>query len=117
MAATGSATGSGPTIFERFSLLVRILSGLIVLGLAVGLFVLLRATRTLPPRTATGAGVPIVRVIEATTRPIARVWSGYGTARSMDAIDVPALVAGRIESRPTTVEDGAPVAEDRKSVV
>lgn len=103
------AKASGSTMFERLSVVVRVLTGLVVLGLAIGLFMLLRTTRTLPPRTATGTSVPIVQVIEAVPVPIARTWSGYGTARSMDAIDVPALVAGRIESRPSSVEDGAPV--------
>lgn len=102
-------TQTVPVIVRRLSVVVRSLAGLIVLALAIGLFMLLRATRTLPPRTDQGLGVPTVGVLAVEPVEVHRRWTGYGSARSMDAVDVPALVSGRLKTRPKGIEDGAPI--------
>ena len=56
--------------------------------------------------------VPSVLVMRARAVDVERQWSGYGTARPMDAVDVPARVSATVVSIPAVIEPGAPVERD-----
>lgn len=98
---------SRAALLKRFSLLVRAISGLLVLALAIGIFGYLRSTRPLPAQTELAADVPRVPVMVTRLEPVSRVWPGYGTVRAMDSANVPAQVSARVLRRPEGVEDGA----------
>lgn len=88
----------------RIALVVGLL---LVSGLV---FAVLRATKEqsgvrsepVPPLT--------VRAIEATPRPVDRVWEGFGTVRSMNRAEVAAEVSGRVVERPEDAEPGRAIA-------
>ncbi|MEX0876897.1 MAG: HlyD family efflux transporter periplasmic adaptor subunit [Phycisphaerales bacterium] len=58
-----------------------------------------------PPR---GASLT-VRALDAVQTPTDRVWSGYGTVRTMNSADIVAEVGGRVIERPEGIEAGVRV--------
>ena len=88
-------------------------AGLAVLALGVGamIFAFLASGKTSPSRHEAGASYLTVRALEASRRPVSRVWEGYGTARALDAAEVRAEVGGTVVERPASVEAGAPIRE------
>ncbi|MFK7959469.1 MAG: efflux RND transporter periplasmic adaptor subunit [Phycisphaerales bacterium] len=88
---------------------VRTVVALIVLAIAVGIFQQLKATRPAPGRVDTDAERLRVPVLALDAVPVRRTWVGYGTARAMNAADVPARVAATVASIPASVEEGAPI--------
>lgn len=84
----------------------RILAVLVLLGIAGGLFGLMMMTKgkgeKKPPTTTS----IFVGTIESVHRPSARIWSGYGTVRTMVSADIVAEVGGRVIERPETIEPG-----------
>lgn len=90
---------------------IRTLLGIAILAVGGGIAYSLYATKPeLPPRDGNDSAVIVVGTIPATRADVDRVWSGYGTARSMNAVNLAAQVAGRIAERPDGVEPGNRVA-------
>lgn len=90
--------------------IVRSLVGVIALVASVALFGYLASTREHAKQRETGVDLPIVRAVECVARPVARRWTGYGTARALDASNVAAEIAGRVVERPGGLEAGVAVA-------
>ncbi|MCA9288767.1 MAG: HlyD family efflux transporter periplasmic adaptor subunit [Phycisphaerales bacterium] len=91
------------------SLVVRSVVGVGILVVAIGVAGTLVATRPSPPRANRPEPVLQVRVMPATSAQVARVWTGYGTARAMNAAQIPAQVSGVAVERPTRIETGMAV--------
>lgn len=83
---------------------------LLVLVAAVALFRHFAMTRHAPAQRDAAPTLRVVRAVECVSRPVAKRWSGFGTARAMNASDVAAEVAGGVVERPEEVEEGAAVA-------
>ncbi|USN98378.1 MAG: HlyD family efflux transporter periplasmic adaptor subunit [Phycisphaeraceae bacterium] len=83
--------------------------GVIALVIALALFMYLAKTREVAQHRDEALSLPVVRAVECVTRPIARQWTGYGTARAMEASDVAAEVAGAVVERPERLEAGVAV--------
>lgn len=88
----------------------RTLIALLVLFAALAIFNRLKETRPEPGRVGDGSERLRVPVLVIDAVPVQRTWTGYGTARAMNAADVPARVAATVASIPATVEEGAPIA-------
>ncbi|MEM0983899.1 MAG: HlyD family efflux transporter periplasmic adaptor subunit [Planctomycetota bacterium] len=96
---------------KSISKVLRIGAGVVALLLALGIFFVLKETKPEADRTD-GRRPPIsVNVMVAESRDVPRVWSGYGTARAMDASNLAAEVDGRIVERPETIEAGVQVGQ------
>ncbi len=93
------------------------MTGLLVLAASVALFVHLVKTRHAPSQREIARALPVVRAVECTRKPIARRWTGYGTARAMNASNVAVEVAGRVVRRPARIEEGAAVEKGETLVV
>lgn len=92
------------------ALLTRgLLAGGVLVG-ALGVFAALALTRPTPPKHEGDGPALLVRTITVDRVDIPRVWEGFGTARAMDAADVPAQVGGRVVERPDRIEEGAAVS-------
>ena len=90
---------------------LRVGVGLFALAIGVGVYQLLVLTK---PEVATTVGLrePLrVEVMEAERRGVPRSWTGYGTARAMDASNLAAEVSGRVVERPPTIEAGVRVGK------
>ncbi len=97
------------SFLKHSSILLRILLGLAVLALGAGIVRALVVTRPEPPIRPVSTNSLLVGTVPATSMDIPRQWRGYGTARSMNAVDVAAEVAGRVVERPSAIEPGMPV--------
>ncbi len=91
------------------SRLVRTGVGLGVIALAVAAFVYLKATRIEPATTPPIEQSLVVETIGALPVKVARIWTGYGTSRAMDASNVSAEVRARVIDRPDQIEAGRAV--------
>lgn len=82
-----------------------------VLGLVGALIVtgLLVATRPEPVRLEREEPVLTVRAVTVAPVDAPRLWTGYGTARSMNDADVSAEVGARVVERPDSIEAGMSV--------
>jgi multidrug resistance efflux pump len=89
----------------------RSILGLAAVLVAVSLFMYLAKSRTAPSQNDDTRALPIVRAVRLQPQPIAMQWTGYGTARALNASDVAAEVAGRVVERPEGLEAGMPVSE------
>ncbi len=87
----------------------RVVTCIVVLALAGGIFIGLVVTRPVA-ESVRSAGPPRVLVVQPQRIPVRREWSGYGTAAAMDAADVPARVSATVAEVPPEVLAGAPVA-------
>lgn len=100
-----SSKAANPTL-KFTSIALRVALGLAILGVGIGIFGVLFATKPeLPPRDQAASAL-IVGTVPATRGDVDRVCSGYGTARAMNATNLAAQVAGRIVDRPETIEPG-----------
>ena len=96
--------------------LTRLLVGLVVLAIAVGIYVVLVMMKPEvegadPDRTRMQLSVYPVRQVA-----VRREWVGYGTARAKRSADVPARIAAVVTDRPAGIEAGARVAEGQTLV-
>lgn len=89
----------------------RVLIAVVLIGAASGLAWILYSTRVQPAQVPEEIARLNVRVLEARPISVSRTWDGYGTARSMNAADLVAQVAGRVVERPERIEAGARVEE------
>lgn len=85
---------------------VRAAAVLIVLAIGAGVLMALVLTKPDDPEPEVISEVVLVQAFEARPIGIEREWSGYGTARAMDAATVAAEVAAVVRERPTATEPG-----------
>jgi len=89
----------------------RTLVAVLILVVAGWLFKLMTAKKN-GAQTHTVQSVSVlVETIESTHRPSNRVWSGYGTVRTMQSAQLVAEVAGRVIERPEGIEAGRSVKQ------
>lgn len=89
----------------------RLLVAIVLIAAAAGLAFVLYSTRVQPATVPEEIARLSVRVMEARPISVSRTWDGYGTARSMNAADLVAQVAGRVVERPERIEAGVRVGE------
>lgn len=92
------------------SRVVRSLIGVIAIVIAFALFFYLASAREAPKQRSVAERLPVVRAVRAASKPVAQRWTGYGTARAMNASDVAAELGARVIGRPEGLEAGASVA-------
>ncbi len=85
---------------------VVIVALLTISGGIVSAMIATRAKSEMNPPASTAI---VVRTIESVHRSASRIWSGYGTARTMGSAEIVAEVAGRVIERPEQVEAGRSV--------
>lgn len=88
------------------ALAVRFGLGLILLVVAVGVFRWLERTRPEPGQVDPESIRPRVAVLELRPMAVERTWTGFGTARAMDAADVPARVTATVLEIPPASKPG-----------
>ncbi len=98
-------------MLKVLSVVFRAMIGVVALALALGLFVFLTATKPEAARRPEVTRAMVVRAMEVEPRDIAREFTGYGTARAMDAAEVAVEITARVLDRPATIEPGERVAE------
>ncbi len=86
--------------------LPRVIVIVVLLVVSVGIVNILVATKAKSDMNEPTTGAIFVRTIESLHRPSNRIWSGYGTARTMGSADVVAEVGGRVVERPEDIEAG-----------
>ncbi len=91
------------------SVVTRVLVCTVLLGIGIGVYMLLVATRTTPARVDTDVLRPRVAVIQVEQVPVQRQFEGYGTAHAFRTANVPAQVRGIVEDLPEDVIAGSPV--------
>ncbi len=107
-AVTGPAVGPSP----RLPLRVLLFRGvLIVLILALGVAVFAGLMAQAPKLDTADLAQVRTRVVVFTPRPVPvqRQWRGYGTARALDATNVPARITATIDAIPQRILEGASV--------
>jgi RND family efflux transporter MFP subunit len=98
---------------KAISILTRAVVAVVVLSIGVGLFFVLVSTGRTTPQVAIDDLRPRVVVFEARRMPVARQWTGYGTAEAIDYADVPARVTATVEAIPPDVQAGLPVEAEQ----
>jgi multidrug efflux pump subunit AcrA (membrane-fusion protein) len=89
--------------------LPRVVLVVLLLAGSTGIVKALIATRAQNEKNPPSTQGVVVRTIDSVHRPSSRIWSGYGTARTMGSADIVAEVAGRVIERPEKIEAGARV--------
>ncbi len=96
---------------KLISLGLRIVVGLVVLLIGFGLIGFMVSTRE-KPQLKPGVFAPLfVEGLVLEPQPLARSWSGYGTANAMNSARVSPQVSGRVLERSAEVEAGFVVAK------
>lgn len=96
----------GRAALAAFSIALRAGVGVAALAASVAVFAYFVGTKPKPERR-TDAQPPItVLAVGLGTHPVPRTFEGYGTARSMNAVELPAEVEGLVVERPEAVEAG-----------
>lgn len=98
-------------VLIALSVLARFGVAALVIGVGVAAFLLLESGRIEPVPVERGDSAVPVRTVLSTLVPMPRVFEGYGTARSMDAVVVASQVAARVVERPEAIEAGAAVEQ------
>jgi RND family efflux transporter MFP subunit len=99
---------------DRFKALLmvflpRLLIILVLFALAGGITKMLVASKSSGEKKLPDVTNIVVNTIESVHRPSNRIWSGYGTVRTMGSADIVAEVAGRVIERPNSVEAGTKI--------
>lgn len=89
--------------------LPRALAVLVLLLVATGTVTAMMLTRGHNEKRPPSASAIVVDSIQTAHHPTDRVWSGYGTARTMVSADLVAEVSGRVVQRPDSIEPGRAV--------
>ncbi|MEM7577747.1 MAG: HlyD family efflux transporter periplasmic adaptor subunit, partial [Planctomycetota bacterium] len=92
-----------------WALLVRGLAVLILIGAGAAVFGMLRASAPTLNVDEAQRSQTRVLIYEPVAVPVQRPFRGYGTARALDATNVPARVTATVASVPPTILDGARV--------
>lgn len=87
-------------------ILPRVIAVVVLLMASSGVFGLLMATRKQSEKRPPALAAVTVRAIDADRHDTDRVWSGYGTARTMRGADIVAEVSGRVIERSGSIEPG-----------
>lgn len=87
----------------------RILGVVVLLAGSGLLFKLMVDARDRSDRSPPESSMATVRAIDSVHRPSDRVWTGFGTARTMRSAELIAEVSGRVVERPEGIEAGRPV--------
>lgn len=95
---------------KALPLATRVLVGCLILGGAIGLLQVLKATKAEPTLSEDAGQPPLVKTVAVQRVVAARPWTGYGTVRAMASAGVAAQVAGRVTERPDEIEAGMAVA-------
>ncbi|MCC7387217.1 MAG: HlyD family efflux transporter periplasmic adaptor subunit [Phycisphaerales bacterium] len=96
-------------LLKPFSIALRVAVGLLVLFAGFGIARQLIATKpALPPKDNPTTAMTVGTIL-ATRGDVPRAWSGYGSARTMNAVDLTAQVTGRVTERPAAIEPGLPI--------
>ena len=103
------APASPGVVGRLVSIGFRVLLVLVLLGIGAAVFGFLAGQRTSPERTEGDVQRLGVLTMSVAPREVTRVWSGYGTARSMQAVDVSSQVTARVTQRPERIEAGQSV--------
>ena len=89
----------------------RVGLGVLILGVAVGVYFFLYQTRPQVSTTDPEAARPIANVFRAQRVDIQQQWHGYGTAEALTSADVPSRVTATVESIPDEIEPGRRVRQ------
>lgn len=81
----------------------------VVLMVSVGIVKALVATKSKSEMNPPLTSAVVVQTIESVHRSSSRIWTGYGTARTMGSADIVAEVGGRVIVRPVSIEAGMSV--------
>jgi multidrug efflux pump subunit AcrA (membrane-fusion protein) len=92
------------------SLVVRVVAGVLVVGIAVGIAGALVGSKPEAKRLELGELALDVEVFVAREEAVSRTWEGYGTVRAMDRAELSAQVSARVVARGEGIEDGARVS-------
>lgn len=87
----------------------RLFVVVVLLAVSGGIAMAMIATKGKSEKNPPAGASIVVQTIQAVHRPSDRIWSGYGTARTMGSADVVAEVAGRVIDRPEAIESGRSV--------
>lgn len=98
-------------LLTLLSIALRVGVIVVLLGVGVGVFAMLQATRIEPEPIEQSLQPIRVQAIEAPERVLPRAIEGFGTARAMDAAVISAQVAARVVERPASAEPGNAVAQ------
>ncbi len=90
-------------------LVIRFVLGAAIMASGVLIALALFHTRPEPPLRDTIASELTVATITTVPQSVSRVWTGYGSARSMQVVSVASQVAARVIDRPEAIEAGAAV--------
>lgn len=90
-------------------MLPRVIAVIVLLAGAVGIFQIMMLTRAESEKRPPEVASIVVHAIDSEHRSTDRVWSGYGTARTMRSADLVAEVSGRVVERADAIEAGANV--------
>lgn len=90
-------------------LVPRILAVVVLLAGSGLLFKLMVDARDRADKKPPASTLATVHAIDSVHRPSDRVWSGFGTARTMRSAQLVAEVSGRVIERPDGIEPGRPV--------
>ncbi len=91
------------------SVITQSVVSVVALGVAVGIFSLLRSSRPEPARIDDPPQPRRVEVMRAVAVPVRRQWQGFGTARAFDEVDIPAEITAVVVEIPPQIVEGAPI--------
>ena len=94
---------------KHMPLVIRVLLGIGVLAAGVGIALVLKWTEAKPPLREQVVDSLTVATVKVARMDVARVWTGYGSARSMQAVDIASQVGARVVTRPENIEAGLAV--------
>lgn len=100
-------------MLKWISLGLRIMLGVVILGIGFGLIFYMASTRPAPELKPEVFAPMLVRGMVLEPQSIERSWSGYGTARAMEAARVSPQVSALVVERPEWLEPGARVEAGR----
>ena len=98
-------------MLSKLSVIFRLAVGLAALAIAGLVFYAMVETKPEPTRATALEAPPVVETLRVRRVDVPIEWTGYGTARPLDAADIASEVQGRVIERPESVEDGEPIAE------
>ncbi|MEM9914346.1 MAG: efflux RND transporter periplasmic adaptor subunit [Planctomycetota bacterium] len=105
------SASSGPN--QLVLLATRFVVGVLLLVVAIGIFMVMQASKPTVQEVDPAAARQTVVVFEAQRLPVQRQWRGYGTAEALNTADVPARVTATVESIPLGIRPGARVEQDQ----
>lgn len=92
--------------------LPRFVVCVVLIMIASGIVKGMIATKSTSEKKPPQSNAILISTIESVHRPSNRLWSGYGTTRTMSSADIVAEVAGRVIDRPNEIEVGHHVSSN-----